>query len=127
MKRFLILFCWSGLKAIFHCSAKPFSRYLFSIFAVRSGSQTAENKEVSSANNLKFDFRLVAKSFMYIRKKEALKCYPSVTPAPIDLEAAVQRCSVKNVFLEISQSSQENTWARVSYLIKLQASGLRLY
>ena len=29
------------------------------------------------------------------------------------------RCSVKKVFLEISQNSQENTCARVSFLIKL--------
>ena len=34
-----------------------------------------------------------------------------------------QRCSVKKVFLEISQSSQENTCARVSFLIKLKAWG----
>ena len=40
-------------------------------------------------------------------------------------EAVVQRCSVKKVFLEISQNSQENTCARVSFLIKLQDSGLR--
>ena len=31
----------------------------------------------------------------------------------------------KKVFLEISQNSQENTCARVSFLIKLQTSGLR--
>ena len=31
-----------------------------------------------------------------------------------------QRCSMKKVFLEISQNSQENTCARVSFLIKLQ-------
>ena len=37
--------------------------------------------------------------------------------------AVVQRCSVKKVFLEISQNSQENTFARFSFLIKLQASG----
>ena len=37
-------------------------------------------------------------------------------------EAAVQRCFVKKVFLEISQSSQENTYSRVSFLITLQAS-----
>ena len=43
------------------------------------------------------------------------------------LEAVVQRCSVKKVFLEISQNSQENTCARASFLIKLQASGLQLY
>ena len=36
-------------------------------------------------------------------------------------EAVVQRCSVKTVFLEISQNSQENTCARFSFLIKLQA------
>ena len=34
-------------------------------------------------------------------------------------EAVVQRCSVKKVFLEISQKSQENTCARVSFLTKL--------
>ena len=36
-------------------------------------------------------------------------------------EAVTQRSSVKNVFSEISQSSQENTSAKVSFLIKLQA------
>ena len=30
----------------------------------------------------------------------------------------------KKVFLEISQNSQKNTCARVSFLIKLQASGI---
>ena len=33
----------------------------------------------------------------------------------------------KNVFLEIFQNSQENTWARVSFLIKLQTKGPQLY
>ena len=32
-------------------------------------------------------------------------------------EAGVQTCSVKKVFLEISQNSQENTCARASFLI----------
>ena len=36
-------------------------------------------------------------------------------------EAVAQRFSVKMVFLEISQYSQENTCDRVSFLIKLQA------
>ena len=36
----------------------------------------------------------------------------------------VRGCSVKKVFLEISQISQENTCARVPFLIKLQALGL---
>ena len=37
-------------------------------------------------------------------------------------EAAAESCSVKEVFLEISQNSQENTLARVSFSIKLQAN-----
>ena len=36
-------------------------------------------------------------------------------------EAVVRWCSVKKLFLKIFQSSQENTCARVSFLIKLQA------
>ena len=38
-------------------------------------------------------------------------------------KAVVWRCSLKKVFLKISQNSQENTCVRVSFLIKLQASG----
>ena len=37
-------------------------------------------------------------------------------------EPVTQKCSVKKVFFEISQNSQENTCARVSFLINLQAS-----
>ena len=37
----------------------------------------------------------------------------------VSLEAAIQRCSVKKVFLEVLQNSQENTCVRVSSLIKL--------
>ena len=36
-------------------------------------------------------------------------------------EAVAQRYPVKKMFLEISQNSQENTCARVSFLIRLQA------
>ena len=43
------------------------------------------------------------------------------------LEAATEGVLQKKVFLEISQNSQENTCARVSFLMKLQASGLQLY
>ena len=40
-------------------------------------------------------------------------------PNYIYTEAVAQRCSVKQVFLEISQNLQENTCARVTFLIKL--------
>ena len=36
-------------------------------------------------------------------------------------EAVARKCSVEKVFLEILQNSQENTSARASFLIKLQA------
>ena len=35
-------------------------------------------------------------------------------------EAVVQRCSIKKVLIKFLQNSQENTCARVSFLIKLQ-------
>ena len=38
-----------------------------------------------------------------------------------------RRYSVRKGVLKISQNSQENTCANVSFLIKLQASGLQLY
>ena len=38
-----------------------------------------------------------------------------------DREAAIRMCSVKKVFLEISQNSQENTCTRACFLIKFQA------
>ena len=44
-------------------------------------------------------------------------------------EAVAQRCSVEKIFLKISKNLQENTRARVSFLIKLHAykvAGLRL-
>ena len=41
----------------------------------------------------------------------------------VQLEAAIQRCSVKKVFLEISHNLQENTCARVSFFNKV--AGLR--
>ena len=33
----------------------------------------------------------------------------------------------KQMFLKISQNSQENTYVRVSFLVRLQALGLQLY
>ena len=52
----------------------------------------------------------------------------SFNPATLlkrDSEVAVSRCSIKKVLLEISQNSQENTCARVSFLINNQARDLQ--
>ena len=49
-------------------------------------------------------------------------CLGNATHYLLELTGAVlRRCSLKKVFLEISEKSQENTCARVSFLIKLQA------
>ena len=45
----------------------------------------------------------------------------------LEKEEFIRKCSVKKVFLKTSQNSQENTFVGVSFLIKLQASGLNLY
>ena len=55
-------------------------------------------------------FKLEEKAFRSFKKNK--NSFINVT------EAVVQRCSVKIVFLEISQDSQENTCATVSFLIK---------
>ena len=52
------------------------------------------------------------------------KRFTSISPKS---EAATRGALWKKVFLKCSQNSQENTCARVSFLIKLQAPGLQLY
>ena len=43
------------------------------------------------------------------------------TQADTVTRSSHRRCSIKRVFLKISQNSHENTCARVSFLIKLEA------
>ena len=43
------------------------------------------------------------------------------------LKNSHHRCSIKKMFLKISQNSQENTCARVSFLIKSDLGQLLLY
>ena len=50
-----------------------------------------------------------------------------ITPNKINTEAATRGVLCKKVLLETLKNSQENTCARVSFLIKLQASSLQFY
>ena len=52
---------------------------------------------------------------------------PALSQLLIRLKAATRGVIWKEFFLEIFQNSQENTWVRVSLLIKLQVSDLQLY
>ena len=54
------------------------------------------------------------KAFIYIKAIED-EFYHKVIEAKCK-KAVAQRCSIKKVFLEIFQNSQENTCARVSFL-----------
>ena len=70
---------------------------------------------VQSAN-IKF---LLKKAYEILKDQGNVRCriISSCT------EAVVWRCSMKKVFLEISQNSPEKSCARASFLIMLQASG----
>ena len=60
---------------------------------------------------------------IYLHLMRIGKNLPRKFQTILKTEAVVRRCSVKKMFLEISQNSQENTCVRVSFLIKLQAWG----
>ena len=66
--------------------------------------------------------RELEKKYIYVNQnKEIFGNIKVILTFLLILEAAVQRFSVKKVFSDISQNSQENTCARVPFLIKLQA------
>ena len=66
--------------------------------------------------------RELKKKYIYVNQnKEIFGNIKVILTFLLILEAAVQRFSVKKVFSDISQNSQENTCARVPFLIKLQA------
>ena len=55
---------------------------------------------------------------MTLETQKIYQCSSMRNVGILKSEAVVRRCSVKKVFLEISQNSKENTCARVSFLIK---------
>ena len=58
--------------------------------------------------------------FLRILLRISGHCRTPTSDIFLENEAVVWRCSAEKVFLEISQNSQENTFARASFLIKLQ-------
>ena len=67
-------------------------------------------------------FFLVYLSQPLIMHSEKLIHFPEKGCSVTNTEAVTRRCSIKQVILEILQNLLENTCARVSFLIKLQAS-----
>ena len=104
---------------------------LFMISLVLNTSQ-----EYSLIGSTTTNFYLRSTFFLYEETNFMMDSFISVGPvyklAGIVLtgqktEAVVWRCSAEKMFFEISQNSQENTCARVPFLIKLQALGLQIY
>ena len=75
-----------GLKIFFHFYAHSeiFLRSAFISPADNGGSQTVENKEVSSANNLASDSKLLGRSFIYTKKRSNPNIEPCGKPALIN-------------------------------------------
>ena len=75
-------------------------------------------------NNILFFFGVNKKHIRYLKMLLSLSktLIPLIWLLNVLLftEAVAQRCFVKKVFLEISQISQENTYARASFLIELE-------
>ena len=68
-------------------------------------------KNIFSANNVYF-----VKNIYFFKKKFFYQLSFATNEKPYP------KCSIKKMFLEILQNPQENNYARVSFLIKLQAS-----
>ena len=66
-------------------------------------------------------------NLIFKRKARENTEYIRSTKFIVKTEAVTQRCSVKKLFSEVSQNSQENTCTRVSFSIKLQGLGLQLF
>ena len=64
---------------------------------------------------LKWKFNQICPQFFPIKFWKPLKFWSWLTSNSSHSVAVVQKCSVKKVFLEISQKSQENTCASVSF------------
>ena len=81
---------------------------------VKGRAQQVKNKKCKN-----FSFFIIF--FVILEMIEISICFNLLS---CNTEAVAQRCFVRKVFLEIWQNSQESTCARVSFLIKLQASGV---
>ena len=101
------------------CVPKNFANYpgkhlCWSLFLI------ALQVEISSAKDCFYLFHLkILQQIVVVSLDETLaECKVSIFLKRT--EAVARRCSVKKVFLENSQNSQEHTCARASFLIKFQ-------
>ena len=96
LKLFFQSISWNTISGAFHETWNTFMKYFYF--------------------NIKISFLifLINKKIEFTEKK--------ISSDSQNLEAVARRCSVKKVFLKIFKNSQESSCARVSFLIKFQAS-----
>ena len=89
------------------------------ILILKISLREREKRIFLTQNNLRMSHPLILKS----SRNAEISLTNHILPRcfQVTSEAVVRRCSVKKVFLEISQNSEENACARVSFLINLQA------
>ena len=85
------------------------------------GSNYNKEDGLKNFQTVKLHFTIVMKVMIVIMTMRIIMKIMNSTSS----EAVAQRCSVKKVFLEISQNSQENTCTKVSFLMKLPATLLK--
>ena len=127
-------FCWKSSKGISDSNSNvhnDVSNVNMRIFYKNAWHNLRWQKErISSVANWFLKRSSIVREagvFVELRKKETNLLSPMKLFILEDSEAVAQRFSVKKEFLEISHNSQENTCARVSFIIKLQASGVFLW
>ena len=81
------------------------------------------SQELSYVSSLHASLRIKQNIYLFLMAIPLKQTLRFVNKITVILEAVAQMCFVRKVFLEILQNWQENTCARVSFLIKLQASG----
>ena len=88
----------------------------FNIPSINNRSFILRNIKLPSINDISFILRNI-KAWLYFNTVHWIN-FPDTADAR-KVGSSHPRCSVKKVFLEISQNLQENTCGRVSFLIKL--------
>ena len=104
--------------------------YFWSVFSCIQ----SEYRKIPTRNNSAFEHfsRCEVHRFLFFfsdcyRKSRIWYVQESASHPYRGTETVSWRCSVKNAFLKILQNPQKNTFARIFFLIKLQALGLQLY
>ena len=104
--------CSSNLYFCFFCIVVSASFCRESNYTYKNSHQRCSVKKAALKNFIKFTVKHLCQSLFFNKVSVAF----FIKLMLINIEAVVQTCSVKKVFLKTLLSSQENTCARLSFL-----------